>query len=63
VLAPWTTVCEAGEAEMEKSGPAGQPDNLKEPMNVLQLNEPLDGRYSLEYQNVQSSLGSILKAV
>jgi hypothetical protein len=59
VPAPWATVCEGGDAEMEKSGPPEQAANLKDPMNVLQLNEPLYGRYSFEYQNVQSSLGSI----
>ncbi len=63
MLAPWTTVCDAGVAEMEKSGPAGQPENLKDPMNVLQLNEPLAERYSLAYQNVQSSFGSMRMAV
>ncbi len=29
-------------------------------MVVLQLNEPLDFRYSVVYQNVQSSTGSML---
>ena len=29
-------------------------------MRVCQLNEPLDGKYSLEYQKVQSSTGSTL---
>jgi hypothetical protein len=33
--------------------------SLKEPMKVAQLNEPLLGRYSFVYQNVQSSLGSM----
>jgi hypothetical protein len=37
-----------------------QPGNLNEAMRVCQLNEPLDGWYSLEYQNVQSSTGSTL---
>jgi len=59
VLLPATTVCELGEAEVEKSGPP-QPGNLNEAMRVCQLNEPSDGRYSLEYQNVQSSTGSTL---
>jgi hypothetical protein len=34
--------------------------NLKDPMRVFQLNEPLVVRYSLVYQKVQSSTGSML---
>ena len=35
-----------------------QPGNLKLAMRVLQLKLPLAFRYSVVYQNVQSSLGS-----
>ena len=34
--------------------------NLKDPMRVFQLNEPLVVRYSFVYQKVQSSAGSTL---
>jgi len=34
--------------------------NLKDPMRVFQLNEPLVVRYSFVYQKVQSSTGSTL---
>jgi hypothetical protein len=37
--------------------------NLKEPMNVAQLNEPVLGWYWFVYQKVQSSLGSMRMAV
>ena len=37
-----------------------QPVNLKETMRVFQLKEPLDGMYSVVYQNVQPSTGSTL---
>jgi hypothetical protein len=40
-----------------------QPMNLKEPMKVAQLNEPLLGWYWFVYQKVQSSLGSMRRAV
>jgi hypothetical protein len=40
-----------------------QPLNLKEPMKVAQLKVPLLGWYSFAYQNVQSSLGSMRRAV
>jgi hypothetical protein len=33
---------------------------LNDPIRVRQLKLPLAGRYSVEYQNVQSSLGSTL---
>jgi len=39
-----------------------QPLNLKDPMKVAQLYEPLLGMYSFVYQKVQSSLGSIRRA-
>ena len=34
--------------------------NLKDPIRVFQLNEPLVVRYSFVYQKVQSSAGSTL---
>src|SRR5260370_1966859 len=37
-----------------------QPGNLKEVIRVLQLNVPLDFKYSVVYQKVQSSTGSTL---
>jgi len=37
--------------------------NLKLPMKVAQLNEPLFGWYWFVYQKVQSSLGSMRRAV
>src|SRR5260370_42227377 len=37
--------------------------NLNEPMCVCQLKSPLVIRYSLEYQKVQSSIGSMLMLV
>ena len=51
-----------GLAESEKSG-TGDPQllNLNDPTRVLQLNAPSDFRYSLIYQNVQSSDGSMRK--
>ena len=39
-------------------GPAGQFANLKVPMRVCQFQVPFAVRYSLVYQNVQSSAGS-----
>jgi hypothetical protein len=61
---PCTIVTEEGLAESEKSC-AGPPQlvNLNDPTRVLQLNEPSDFRYSLMYQNVQSSEGSMRKAL
>ena len=48
-----------GDALIEKSLTAGPQDgNLKVPIRVLQLNDPVAARYSFVYQNVQSSLGS-----
>ncbi len=43
--------------------PPPQLGNLKEPMRVLQLNAPLEGMYSLVYQKVQPSAGSIVMAL
>jgi hypothetical protein len=40
------------------SSPYWQPGNLNEAMRVLQLKLPVDFRYSVVYQNVQSSTGS-----
>ena len=40
-----------------------QPGNLNEAIRVLQLNEPLAFRYSVVYQNVQSSTGSTVIAL
>jgi len=40
-----------------------QPGNLKLAICVLQLNVPLAFRYSLVYQNVQSSTGSTVIAL
>lgn len=40
-----------------------QPGNLNDAMRVLQLNAPLVFRYSLVYQNVQSSTGSTVIAL
>lgn len=61
---PCVTDNEEGFAEIEKSGVdvAPQPGNLKDPIAVLQLNEPLTASYVFVYQNVQSSLGSMRKA-
>ena len=43
--------------------PYEQPGNLKLAIQVLQLNVPLDFRYSLVYQKVQSSTGSTVIAL
>jgi hypothetical protein len=61
---PWMTVTEDGFAEIVKSGVGDepQPGNLKDPIAVLQLNEPLTASYMFVYQNVQSSLGSMRRA-
>src|SRR5207244_1461047 len=40
-----------------------QPGNLKLEIQVLQLKVPLDFRYSVVYQNVQSSTGSTVLAL
>ena len=49
-------------AEREKSGAGAPPQevNLNDPMRVCQLKLPLAARYSLVYQKVQSSDGSML---
>lgn len=64
-LLPCVTVRLVGEAESEKSGVAAppQPENLKLAMRVFQLNEPVVFRYSVVYQNVQSSTGSTVMAL
>ena len=51
-----------GLALIEKSFGGAPPQfvNLNEPIRVCQLNEPLAGMYSVAYQNVQSSDGSIV---
>ena len=54
---------ELGLALMEKSFGGGvppQPGSLNVPIRVLQLNEPFAGMYSLAYQNVHPSTGSML---
>jgi len=61
---PVLTVVDAGLAESVKSGALGaQLENLNDPMRVLQLKAPSAFRYSFTYQNVQSSPGSILRAL
>ena len=40
-----------------------QPENLNDARRVLQLNAPFALRYSVVYQNVQSSIGSIVIAL
>src|SRR2546421_103946 len=64
-LAPCTRLKLVGLAEIEKSLPAdaAPPGSLNEATRVFQLNAPLLGRYSLVYQNVQSSLGSMAIAL
>ena len=61
---PWTTDREAGVAATEKPGKLDPQDGkLKEAILVAQLNLPLVGRYSLVYQKVQSSTGSMAMLV
>ena len=65
---PWSTVRLLGLAAIEKSFAGGgggggggcdeQLGNLKEPIRVRQLKLPFADRYSVVYQNVQSSVGS-----
>jgi hypothetical protein len=59
---PCATVRLLGLAAIEKSlvAVAPQPLSLNEPMRVCQLKLPVAARYSFVYQNVQSSLGSML---
>jgi hypothetical protein len=61
-LEPAAMVSEAGDAETEKLGVGEPPQegNLNDPTRVLQLKVPLLFRYSVVYQNVQSSLGSMV---
>jgi len=51
------------ECRRRAAGPQEHPGNLNEAIQVLQLNVPLLFRYWVVYQNVQSSLGSILIAL
>jgi hypothetical protein len=64
-LPPWVTETLLGDADSEKSGVAAPPQlgNLKLAMWVFQLNEPVVFMYSLVYQKVQSSTGSICMAL
>jgi hypothetical protein len=64
VVPPFTTLTEVGLADIEKSGCGAEPQlaNLSDPMCVDQLKVPLVFSYSVENQNVQSSLGSIRSA-
>jgi hypothetical protein len=57
------TVWLDGVAPSEKSGAGAkpQPDSLKVPTRVRQLKLPLEARYSLVSQNVQSSVGSTFR--
>src|SRR5215469_8905578 len=54
---PGFTLPEDGLSEIVKSlpPPPVQPGNWKEASRVFQLKPPVDGSYSLVYQNVQSS--------
>src|SRR5438093_980010 len=62
---PAVTVDEADVAAIEKSlvGIDVHEGNVKVPMRVCQLKVPLVASYSVVYQNVQSSLGSIVMAL
>src|SRR5438045_3864018 len=60
--APCTRERLEGLALIEKSFGGGvppQPGSLNVPIRVLQLNEPFAGMYSLAYQNVHPSAGSM----
>ena len=58
-VCPCAALTLLGLADMEKSLVwAPHPANLNDPIRVLQLKVPLEGRYSLTYQKVQSSAGS-----
>jgi hypothetical protein len=58
---PGSSASAFGLALIEKSfeAAAPQPGNLNAPMRVCQLNAPVVARYSVVYQNVQSSAGSM----
>ena len=60
---PCVTATVVGLALMEKSllAVAPQPESLKVATWVSQLKVPLEGMYSVVYQKVQSSLGSIVR--
>ena len=58
---PCVTDCDDGVAASVKSGVAPQVENLKLAISVLQLKLPLFFKYSVVYQSVQSSTGSMLK--
>jgi hypothetical protein len=69
VLFPRWSVTLVGLAAIEKSSAPPpppppplfpQPGSWKEPIQVVELKFPFCGRYSFVYQNVQSSLGSML---
>src|SRR5437016_1752706 len=49
---PCVSVSDVGLRDIEKSGTGATPQdaNLKDPMKVLQLKLPFDGKYSLVYQ-------------
>ena len=49
---------DAGSTSTLTAGAGAHDENLNDPMRVLQLNVPLVCRYSVVYQNVQSSTGS-----
>ena len=56
---PCVTLTEVGDALMAKVGVlVPHVGNLKDPMRVLQLKLPVAFKYSVVYQNVQSSAGS-----
>ena len=56
--APWAIVNDDGATSIEKFGGL-QVGNLKEPNALSQLKLPFETRYSLVYQKVQSSVGSM----
>src|SRR5438105_4522567 len=60
---PCVAATVVGLALMEKSllAVAPQPESLKVATWVSQLKVPLEGMYSVVYQKVQSSLGSIVR--
>jgi len=62
-LPAWTADTLLGVAAIEKSDGVAQPGSWKVPIRVRQLNAPLDGMYSVVYQKVQPSLGSMVIAL